>query len=66
MAVEAENKFNSAGFRKKSKKGLSLFNGKSFDYFPPPAGLIDWSFAYPPSVGSLNNIFLRAELVKII
>jgi hypothetical protein len=45
-----------------SEKGLSLYNGNSFDYFPPPAGLKDWSFAHPPSIDTLDNIYLLAYL----
>jgi hypothetical protein len=44
-----------------SGSGLSKYNGYGFDYFLPPAEFRHWLFADPPSVDTLNNIFLVVE-----
>ena len=45
-----------------SNSGLSRYNGNRFEYFPPPVGFAEWSFAYPASVDTLNNIYVLANL----
>lgn len=44
-----------------SVSGLSKYNGNGFDYFPLPNEFQRWLFHYPPSVDTLNNIFLLGK-----
>ncbi len=47
-----------------SDSGLSVYKGYGFDYFKPSKEFGEWMFSHPPTVDSVNNIYLLGERQK--